>query len=78
MHTVRTRRLLREICGPDTGSMTTMDRETVMPVSLVAGLAVVVLLAGCQQLASPANAAAVEPLPVAPETAGLHDSNWIS
>ena len=78
MHTVRTRRLLREICGPDTGSMTSMDRETVMPISLVVGVAVVVLLAGCQQLASTANAAAVQPTPVIPLAQGFHDSSWIS
>ena len=46
MHTVRTQRLLREVCGPDTGSMTSVDRETVMPISLVLGIGVVVLLAG--------------------------------
>ena len=80
MHTVRTRRLLREVCGPDTGSMTTMDRETTMPISLVVGVVVVVLLAGCQQFASTTSTAAVvvQPTPIAPATANDHDSHWIS
>ena len=80
MHTVRTRRLLREICGPDTGSMTSMDRETVMPISLAIGLAVVVILAGCQQFAGKATAAAVsQPDVVAHVVADAHDdSTWIS
>ena len=79
MHTVRTRRLLREICGPDTGSMTSMDRETVMPISLAIGLAVVVILAGCQQFAGKATAAAVsQPDVVAHVVADAHDSSWIS
>ncbi len=79
MHTVRTRRLLREICGPDTGSMTSMDRETVMPISLAIGLAVVVILAGCQQFAGKATAAAVsQPGAVAPVVADVYDSSWIS
>ena len=78
MHTVRTRRLLRDICGPETGSMTSMDRETVMPISLVAGLGVIVLLAGCQQFAGTANAAAVQPTPVDPVVSHFHDGSWIS
>ena len=61
MHTVRTRRLLREVCGPDTGSMTSMDRETVMPISLVLGIVVVVLLAGCQQSANKTSTATATP-----------------
>ena len=62
MHTIRTRRLLREVCGPDTGSMTRMDRETVMPISLVLGIVVVVLLAGGTTTGSMAQAT---PLPCA-------------
>jgi hypothetical protein len=68
MHTVRTRRLLREICGPDTGSMTVTDRETVMPVSLIAGLTVVLLLAGCQQLGGTGHTAASQPAAADPVT----------
>lgn len=79
MHTVRTRRLLREICGPDTGSMTSMDRETVMPISLSIGVFVVVVLAGCQQFDSKATAAAASQLGVvAHVVADAHDSSWIS
>ena len=79
MHTVRTRRLLREICGPDTGSMTSMDRETVMPITLAMGVAVVVILAGYQQFAGNATAAAVnQPKVVIPVIADAHDSSWIS
>ena len=79
MQTVRTRRLLREVCGPDTGSMTSMDRETVMPVSLVIGVAVVVLLAGCQQFAGKTStAAAVQPTPMVHAIADAQDSSWIS
>lgn len=79
MHTIRTRRLLREICGPDTGSMTSMDRETVMPISLAVGVFVVVVLAGCQQFESKATpAAASQPGVVAHVVADAHDSSWIS
>ncbi len=79
MHTVRTRRLLREICGPDTGSMTSLDRETVMPISLAFGVAVVLVLAGCQQFAGKATAAAVnQPEVVVNVVADIHDSSWIS
>ena len=80
MQTVRTRRLLREVCGPDTGSMTGMDRETVMPVSLIIGVAVVVLLAGCQQFAGKTSttAAAVNPAVVVNAIPDAHDSSWIS
>ena len=78
MHTVRTRRLLREVCGPDTGSMTRRDRETVMPFSLVLGIAVVVLLAGCQQLTEKTSTAAAQPTPVADSITYTHDNSWIS
>jgi len=79
MHTVRTRRLLRQVCGPDTGSMTRMDRETVMPISLVLGLVVVVLLAGCQQLSDKTStAAAAQPTPVVDSITYTHNSSWIS
>ena len=79
MHTVRTRRLLREICGPNTGSMTSMDRETVMPISLAIGVVVVMVLAGCQQFTGKATAAAVnQPGAVAHVVADAHDSSWIS
>lgn len=79
MHTIRTRRLLREIVGPDTGSMSSMDRETVMPISLVVGAAVVVLLAGCQQFAGKTIAAAARPSTAAVQPVeNAHDSQWIS
>ena len=73
MHTVRIRRLMREFCGPDTGSMSSMDRETVMPVSLAIGVVVVVLLAGCQQSAARLAATVVEQPAVTAETADLTD-----
>lgn len=79
MHTVRTRRLLREIAGPDTGSMSTLDRETVMPISLAIGVAVVALLAGCQQFAGKTIAAAARPATAVLQPAeDAHDSQWIS
>ena len=52
------RGLLREVCGPDTCSMARIDREAVMPVSLVTGVVVVVMLAGCQRFAGKASSAA--------------------
>ena len=79
MHTVRTRRLLREVCGPDTGSMTRRDRETVMPFSLVLGIVVVVLLAGCLQFEEKRSiTAAAQPMPVVYAITDAHDSRWIS
>ena len=79
MHTVRTRRLLREVCGPDSGSMTSVDRETVMPISLVLGIVVVVLLAGCQQFVEKTSAAAAaQPTPVVDSITYAHDNIWIS
>ena len=79
MHTVRTRRLFREVCGPDSGSMTSVDRETVMPISLVLGIVVVVLLAGCQQFAEKTSAAAAaQPTPVVDSITYAHDNIWIS
>ena len=78
MHTVRTRRLLREICGPDTGSMTMSDRETAIPLSLVAGVTVVVMLSGCQQSGT-ANVEGVR-VESSPNrfAADLHEGNRIS
>ena len=76
MHTIRTRRLMREFCGPDTGSMSPMDRETVMPVSLAIGVVVVVLLAGCQQSSVRLPAGLVEPASVATDNNELTD--WFS
>lgn len=53
MRSIRIDRLTREICGRDTGSMSSSDRETVIPISLVIGLVAVVLLGGCQQTVAP-------------------------
>ena len=78
MQTVRTRRLSREVCGPDTSSMTSVDRKTVMPVSLVLGIVVVVLLAGCQQFVEKTSAAGAQPTPVVDSITYAHDSSWIS
>jgi hypothetical protein len=80
MHTIRTRRLLREIVGPDTGKMTHTDRETVIPISLVVGVAVVILLTtACQQIDGKTSAAAVlQPEAVVQAITAVHDSSWIS
>ena len=74
MHTIRTRRLMREFCGPDTGSMSSQDRETVMPVSLAIGVVVVILLAGCQRSVAPL---AVMPL-TAVSAAADDATSWVS
>ncbi len=81
MHTIRTRRLLREIVGPDTGKMTSSDRETVVPISLAIGVAVIVLisLAGCKQLNGTMSDAAVSrPVAVVQAATDAHDNRWIS
>ncbi len=80
MHTVYTRRLQREIVGPDTGKMTGTDRETVIPISLVIGFAVVILLTtACQQIDGKTSAAAVlQPEAVVQATTAVHESSWIS
>ena len=81
MSTIRTRRLLREIVGSDTGKMTSMDRETAIPISLAIGVAVIVILslAGCKQFDGKVSAAAVlQPVAVVHATTDVHDSRWIS
>ena len=76
MHTIRTRRLMREFCGPDTGSMSSRDREAVMPVSLAIGVVVVVLLAGCQRSMAPP---AVMPASLTAVSAAADDAtSWFS
>jgi hypothetical protein len=81
MHTIRTRRLLREIVGPDTSKMTRMDRETVVQIPLAIGVAVIVIisLAGCQQFDGKVSATAVlQPVAVAHATTDVPYSRWIS
>jgi len=81
MSTILTRRLLREIVGSDTGKMTSMDRETAIPISLTIGVAVIVIisLAGCQQFDGKVSATAVlQPVAVAHATTDVHHSRWIS
>lgn len=81
MHTIRTRRLLREINGPDTSKMTITDRESVMPILLATGVAVVVLmsLSGCKQLnGNMTDAAVSRPVAVVQATTDHHDNRWIS
>lgn len=76
MHTIRTRRLMREFCGPDTGTMSSSDRETVVPVSLAIGVVVVVLLAGCQRSVVPLT---MMPATLTPVFAAAEDAtSWIS
>ena len=76
MHTIRTRRLMREFCGPDTGTMSSRDRETVMPLSLAIGVVVVVLLAGCQRSMVPLT---MKPATLTPVSAAADDAtSWMS
>lgn len=76
MHTIRTRRLMREFCWPDRGSMSSRDRETVVPVSLAIGVVVVVLLAGCQRSMVPLT---MMPATLIPVSAAADDAtSWIS
>ncbi len=81
MHTIPTRRLLREIVGSDAGKMTRMDRETVKPILLAIGIAVSVIIsiAGCQQFDGKMSAAAVlQPVAAVHATTDVHHSRWIS
>jgi hypothetical protein len=81
MHTIRTGSSLREIIGPVCGKMTRLDRETVMPMSLAIGVAVILIasLTGCQQFdAKMSVAAALQPVAVVNTTTDVHDNRWIS
>jgi hypothetical protein len=81
MHTILTRRMLRDTVDPDTGKMTSTDRETVMPILLATGVAVVVLmsLSGCKQLnGNMTDASVSRPVAVVQAATDAHDNRWIS
>lgn len=81
MHTILNRRMLRETVDPNTGKMTSTDRENVMPILLAIGVAVIVVisLSGCKQLnGNMTDAAVSRPMSVVQAATDAHDNRWIS